>query len=147
MEMVLLAAYAVPSINLFVPTYACFFCFCGYIALAGWSCIARLCRQVLITYWCKGKGDRVTNILDHLAIDEKCLWISFSLIFFFKLFWKVKVRLQRKTEPLCVPVCKVQGSEDDTFWHVSFRNSLCLLLLHTSLMWRASSVCACLRVF
>lgn len=82
MEMVLLAAYAVPSINLFVPTYACFFCFCDYIARAGWSCIARLCHQVFITYWCKGKGDRVTNILDHLAIDEKCLWISFSLIFF-----------------------------------------------------------------
>lgn len=33
--------------------------------------------------WCKGKEDRVTNILDHLAIDEKCLWISFFLFFFF----------------------------------------------------------------
>lgn len=147
MEMVLLAAYAVPSINLFVPTYACFFCFCDYIALAGWSCIARLCHQVFITYWCKGKGDRVTNILDHLAIDEKCLWISFSLIFFLSSFGRWKSGYSGKPEPLCVPVCKVQGSEDDTFWHVSFRNSLCLLLLHTSLMWRASSVCACLRVF
>lgn len=35
--------------------------------------------------WYKGKWDRITNILDHVAIDEKCLRISFyfSLLVFF----------------------------------------------------------------
>lgn len=49
MEMALLAASAVPSINLFVPTYADFFCFCDYIALDGHALLACAIRFSSLT--------------------------------------------------------------------------------------------------
>lgn len=52
--------------------------------------------------WCKGKGDRVTNILDHLAIDEKCLWISFFLLFFLALFEEGESQVIVESQNPCV---------------------------------------------
>lgn len=62
---------------------------------------------------------KVTSILDHLAVDEKCLCISLPSLF---LVLSEEGECQVRLEPWCVLLWRVRWIESDAFWHVSSRN-------------------------
>lgn len=64
---------------------------------------------------------------------------------FFSSFWRRwKSGYSGKPEPLCVPVWKVQGSEDDPFWR-EFQKFL-VIIVNTHVAYVKSFICMCMAL-